>query len=470
MQKNILNKDSIELLKEILIHRAGKNWLDRISSMQIEELEDLELLCISKRNGYLKRVAFFCPTPGLDGNFGELPFHLEAKGCEVLWLYGGVEAYLNSDNSNKWLVIRNMAEKLKGIDAIITANVMDCLPKNVLRILHDHLSFAHFDTENTLYRLINTPILHNKKYLSKHEIFHEFSAFLVFLPFYDLILTSSLPITRMTVEALKFSGFTDNTYSSKNEIRNTLPFSSFSHLVDIQDYRNNIYIKQTGYCKLDIPINKYNNQLPEKIIVFAPTPNDKSGNKGSELWLNAMTVNDYAVDLLKLLCSELQDYKIVFKPYLDELDHVISNIQDELSCYNNFEIDFCGSNYWELYSRAQVLISDFSSTAYSFALGVGKPVVFFSPNENQLSDELKNNSYCSYRESIGLVALDIEDVLISVKKIILDYSFFTANSSAFQIQNLKNPGKSGYIAAQTIFSALNNDDTDDNFDFRLIKY
>ena len=134
-----------------------------------------------------------------------------------------------------------------------------------------------------------------------------------------------------------------------------------------------------------------------------------------------------------------------------------------------FEIDFCGSNYWELYSRAQVLISDFSSTAYSFALGVGKPVVFFSPNENQLSDELKNNSYCSYRESIGLVALDIEDVLISVKKIILDYHFFTVKTSTFQIQNLKNPGKSGYIAAQTIFSALNNDDTDDNFDFRLIK-
>ena len=71
------------------------------------------------------------------------------------------------------------------------------------------------------------------------------------------------------------------------------------------------------------------------------------------------------------------DMKIVFKPYRDENPEIVTRIYTECQHLSNFSMDESGSDYWELYSRAKLLVSDFSSTAYTFALGMGRPVVFF---------------------------------------------------------------------------------------------
>ena len=56
----------------------------------------------------------------------------------------------------------------------------------------------------------------------------------------------------------------------------------------------------------------------ENIIVFAPTPLDKSGNKSGTFWQKLILNPSASVDLLKYLCNTYKNYKIYYKPYKDE--------------------------------------------------------------------------------------------------------------------------------------------------------
>jgi hypothetical protein len=420
--------------------------------MALGELEIYVLRLIANRSNSKKRVAFFCPNQGLESNFGDLPNELAIGGCDILWIYGNVSAYYNSIHQNKWLIINDMMKRVEGIDAIVTASVMDCLPDGTLRILHDHLSFAHFDMEENI-DLLRQSGASSHVFTSIREIFNKYSAFLVFLPFYDLVLTSSTPVNELTIEALKLNG-----YAEQGELANPKKGGSFrgsiSEYVNIKNYRQRISIRQTGYFKLDAPINKYRDTESEKLVVFAPTPNDISGNKDSPLWVSAKTVNAYAIRLLRALCQAFPDYKIVFKPYKDEIESVVKEINENLSGYDNFVVDYCGGNYWELYSKAKVMISDFSSTAYTFALGIGRPVIFFSPNEEDLPELIRGAAYCQNRDLVGRVAKSVDEVLESMHFIINNYDQYLSNLSNFQLRNLKNPGCSSRIGAEAILDVL----------------
>jgi hypothetical protein len=285
-------------------------------------------------------------------------------------------------------------------------------------------------------------------------LFNEFSAFVVFLPFYDLILTPSQAVTELTHKALRFAGYDDDQPPLPGTPENRLALETISHLVDVTRYRQDATIFQSGYCKLDAPIRQYGHTPAEKLIVFAPTPNDTIGNKEGPLWTSALAVNSHGVELLRCLCEHFPKYKIVFKPYKDELPEIVSNIREKLTDFVNFEIDECGSKYWDLYSQTKILISDFSSTAYTFALGIGRPVIFFSPNEDTLPDEVRDNTYCRSRREIGLVARTIDEVVASVSLVLSEYDNFLVRVSAFRKRNLVKPGGASAAAAEAIVSAL----------------
>ena len=99
----------------------------------------------------------------------------------------------------------------------------------------------------------------------------------------------------------------------------------------------------------------------------------------TRLWKNAITIRNFGLQILSELCESFPDKQIVFKPYKDEAHELVSQIDDKCQKFSNYCFDHSGSDYWELYSRAELLISDFSSTAYSFALGMQKACDFFQP-------------------------------------------------------------------------------------------
>lgn len=445
--------DPTDLLKLILATNSGHSPVDEVLSMPHDKLEALALRCIGERTGDRLRVAFFCPSEGFEGNFGDLPEELEIRGCEVLWLFGSGPAFLRSRHKNKWLIINDMARRIKGIDAIVTASVMDCLPDEPLHILHDHLSFAHFDLEGHLDKLVQTHSTSRRRLTSMRDLFNEISAFVAFLPFYDLILTPSQAVTELTLKALRFTGYrSDDACYAASE--NRLDPAEISHLVDVTRYRDTVTVFQSGYCKLDAPIKKYAHVPVEKIIVFAPTPNDTTGNKESPLWNSAVAVNRHGKALLQQLCQRFPDYTIAFKPYKDELPEVIVGIREGLAGTTNFQINECGSQYWDLYSRAAILISDFSSTAYTFALGIGRPVVFFSPNEASLPVEVRENTYCRSRELVGVVATTIDEVASSVTNVLEHFTEYVARVEKFRSLNFVEPGGASAAAATAIIGKL----------------
>ena len=459
-----MENTKISLIEAILTHSSEYSEADLIEKSSAQ-LKKIELAILSYRKSSRFRIALFCPTSAFEGNFGNIPEELERLNVEVHWLYGHYQAFQQSKRINKWLIIDDMSQQIFGIDAVITTSMVDCLPKSCLHILHDHLSFAHFDMELKVQDLLQNPCnleqeqnWKNKKYGSKEQIFTEVSAFIAFLPFYDLILTSSNPITDLTKSALEITGY-ECTLEANPTIRlertKVVEMPGISEFVDISSYRDVVNIYQSGYCKLDKAVNKYRSTPREKVIVYAPTPVDVSGNKESHLWELALTSSNFGGGMLPGLCEDFPDFEIVYKPFKDEPTEVVYKIADSLSGFHNFRVDYSGSNYWELYSRASVLISDFSSTAYSFAIGLVRPVIFFSPNEDQLPDKILKMNYCRHRSEIGSIARTAEEVSVKISEILENYDEYVAGVRNFLNSSVGPVGNASESAARQIFDFLN---------------
>ena len=415
------------------------------------DLEQNVLKNLSKRKNLNKRVAFFCPKSAFAANFGLIPYYLERNYCEVIWLYGTANDFLNSKNKNKYLIINDMISQIYGIDAIITASVMDCIPKGIKKILIDHISFAPFDLENKIKLMLEGKLNLPTSYKSKNEFFEKYSAFIAFTPFYDLILTSSNSTHSLTCNSLLLSGYGNKEKLEKSKI---LDKKSISDFVNLDNYRNHIQVSKVGYPKLDNIQNQKFDSSFQNIIVYAPTPNDETGNKTSSLWSKGITINDYGADLLFELCKSFPDYKIVFKPYKLEKPDVVKNICQKNKKNKNFSLDQSGSDYWELYSRTKILISDTSSTAFTFSLGLQRPVIFFSPNENKIDTSILEGSYMKNRSNVGGVAKSIDEVIELVRIMNDDYKFYLNKAIKFANKNFINPGESSKFAAYEILGIL----------------
>ena len=139
-----------------------------------------------------------------------------------------------------------------------------------------------------------------------------------------------------------------------------LRIEAISPFVNFLNFKSTIGVATSGYPKLEIPAKKYAASKPNGTIVYAPTPNDLTGNKSAELWLKAITLNEYGVDTMVALLKGFPEKKIVFKPYKGELPNVVTKIHEACSSFANYEFDNSGSEYWDLYSQADLLVSDFS--------------------------------------------------------------------------------------------------------------
>jgi hypothetical protein len=384
-------------------------------------------------------LAFFLPTLAFAGHFGSLGDELRKQGVQVFQIFGSFIDKKLFETADNFLVIGDMIRHVKGVDGFLTAQILDTLPRDSKKILLDHLSFVNFNP-----RLGGKPpsdTVDDDEALDGDALVQKYTAFPVFFPLYDVHVTASHVLTANIERIAKTYGYRDSDSKDAYDPDLVMPHAKpiMRWLGKERIARNPVAITG-GYPKLDSVCRRAAGSTPEKLIVYAPTPNDKGGNKSGSIWQDYMSINSHGADIIHALCENFPDYHIVFKPHAEEFENVVERIVEVGVSFDNFELSRSGSDYWELYMRAQILVSDFSSTAYTYAIGTQRPVIFFSKNEAALRDRIDEVKYCYYRDFVGEVAENTEQLCSAVTAITSDYETYLARVRKFVDENCVNPG------------------------------
>ncbi len=186
----------------------------------------------------------------------------------------------------------------------------------------------------------------------------------------------------------------------------------------------NIY--DTGYVKLDYILENFKKNInnKKKSILIAPTGIDG---------FPELTMKNKIKIIIERLIKET-DKDIILRPHPRDRKHPIFN-EIKKVFFNNQRFIFDETeNYIETYIKSEIMITDMSGTAYTFAYINLCPVIFFSLSENYL----KLNKYDNYkfylnREKIGSVIFNEKDLLNSI-------NFLMENKLKYQnkIMSLRN--------------------------------
>lgn len=160
-------------------------------------------------------------------------------------------------------------------------------------------------------------------------------------------------------------------------------FNGMKQLLLDCDYKNEVILIPGGYPRLDY--NRLKLQQMAKAsdtLVYAPTASVEMPDK------TELTYSIYqASAILEALVQAFPSYRIVFRPHPKDLSRVRAGKNSptadairaaiEYCQHSRCELDCSRGDYLANYGRAAVLISDTSSTAFTFALTTKRPVVFF---------------------------------------------------------------------------------------------
>ena len=171
-------------------------------------------------------------------------------------------------------------------------------------------------------------------------------------------------------------------------------------------------IINTGYLKLDHVRRKLDLINDKKdSILLAPT--------GNHMLKNFNISNDL-INIIDNLLNKTKN-KIIFRPHPFDLTkkgniNYVNKIADKFKGYKNFTID-SSISYLKSYSKAKLLVTDFSGTAYTFAFSTLNPTIFYSRNEEKFKKTKYNNlSYFKDRLRIGYISKDVAHLTNLINK------------------------------------------------------
>lgn len=189
-----------------------------------------------------------------------------------------------------------------------------------------------------------------------------------------------------------------------------------------------VNVVNTGYLKLDHVVKllkKTKYQKNKFCILIAPTA------------CKHYSKYNLSSDLRKIINSlVVKKYHIIYRPHPLDLTYkgnqfLVEKIKQNYQKFKNFELDFSPS-YIESYKKSDLLLTDFSGTAYTYAFSKKSPVIFYSKYPNiKLPNDLKKLYYFKDRKNVGYVVSNFLDMQEKVKKINKNKNIFT-----YKIQDL----------------------------------
>lgn len=191
---------------------------------------------------------------------------------------------------------------------------------------------------------------------------------------------------------------------------------TFNKYLKFNIYKKKTKVINTGYLKLDhvnLELKKIKKIKNKFCILIAPTASKHYSQENLSLNLDA---------IINFLVKN--KYEIIYRPHPMDLTikgnpDLIKKITNKYKKFDNFKLDTTPS-YIESYKVSDVLVTDFSGTAYTYAFSKNSPVIFFSRNVNdKLSNDFKKLYYFKDRNKIGYVVnnfLTLKKKLDKIKK------------------------------------------------------
>ena len=210
-------------------------------------------------------------------------------------------------------------------------------------------------------------------------------------------------------------------------------------------------VVNTGYLKLDHVtkiLEKTKKNINKFSILIAPTASKHYKNYNLSSNLDAM---------INFLIKK--KYLIIYRPHpLDFTEkgnyNLVRKIINKYQKFENFKLDK-KSSYLNSYINSDVLITDFSGTAYTYAFSKNSPVIFYSINKNK---ELNNNFtklyYFKDRNKIGYIVdnfLDLDKKLTTIKK---NTHYFSDRIKKFKKKRIQYVGFSFNKTKESVLQLL----------------
>lgn len=209
------------------------------------------------------------------------------------------------------------------------------------------------------------------------------------------------------------------------------------------------FIAETGYEIVDrfITINK-KVEFNETTILFAPS------------WHEKNLLRTHGERIISML---LNKYKVILRPHPISLDldaEIIDNLSKKYTKTGRFSLDN-NSDATNSFSKAAIMISDYSGAAFEFALGFNSPIVYLDAprkinnlNWNKYMNE--EGVQVTQRERIGVIS-SFDSLSEDIDKVLNNLEEWETKIKIFIPEILFNKGNCSMIASSQIKSVMDND-------------
>ena len=331
-----------------------------------------------------KTIGIYFPSKAYREHAGTIAQRLREQGHQVIILVGEVCRDKYEADPEVYYGGHNAINDMNFLDAVICSTLTDGLPKNAKQILMVHdIHDTPVGDEDAFFRLLR------------------------------LVDYACLP-SRHVVEL--FRGIAEPRKSQ-------LPAGKHLHLIP------------NGYIKLDRTLaHCQRNKQCDPVIIYAPTIIDI----GLDHLVSLPAHGDIIVD--KIL-REFPDHVLVFRPHPHTLHmEPTRRIADQFSQNPRFCLDTAGSDYLDLYSRSALMVTDMSGTAYTYAMATLRPVVFFSHEEEAVTNQFAESHYFADRNRVGTVVKDTQEMTDEIRRLLSQPDHHQQNAKAYRDQLIYNVG------------------------------
>ncbi len=377
----------------------GRDW--RLGVSDLDPKKPTLAFCFYGRGGGFRRHLRGL-IPRLSGRFNLLAImdeELPGEGFDIPELIMGPDT-----------ACRLQEIGLPGVDLSLTAHFIPCCPENAPKVNFLHTSFDFILEPNWLVDRLESA--------DPHYIFAS---------------------TRATFDWLK-------------------------ELVGLRPLKNRVCLIPGGYTRLDENLRhaqKFDGAVDS--LIYAPT-----------LSLNAVEHHEltysapYGAAILKKLLESFPDQRVIFRPHPNDLQLLRDGRDDNLARPFLDALQVCEENprchlddqktfYMDSYNRSRIMVSDTSSTAYTFALTTCRPVVFFSPHDDQVRDLFSSGSaFIRHRKRVGQVVGSVDEMASAMTEMNHNLDTWQERVAAYRQEMCFNPGRTEEYFVENIEFILEN--------------